>query len=127
MDLDVWEYIDNWTPADIINGHTLPSCNKHYDIKSPFYPDASVVDIESTPVSPLKSILLLNEVNLSKVRSGVALAPKSKGFWDQDLVLNSGTNIHRLENPSCVTYIIIYLGQFINITMSRPLSCDKMG
>ena len=77
------------------------------------------------PCFPFKSILLLNAVNLSTIRIGFALVPEQKGFWNQDLLLNSGTNIHRQKNLNCVPCIIIYIGQFTNTAISRPL-CDKM-
>lgn len=79
-----------------------------------------------TPVSPLEAKLPLNEVNSQKVRSGVVLATKSKHrILTQALILDSGANIHILNNPNFLSNIITCLGQFINTTGSRTL-CDKM-
>ena len=83
-----------------------------------------MVGVVLTSVYPLEDTLLLNEVKPSKVRSGVALAQKSKGTWDQALVLISGAIIHSLKNLNFLSDIS-YLGQFTNTTGSKPL-CEKM-
>ena len=77
--------------------------------------------------STIADILPIHEMHPSKVRS--VRMPKTKSsqkLSPNALILDSGANIHILNNPNFLSCITSCLGQYINITGSCTLR-NKMG
>ena len=126
-DLDEWEQVEDWVPTEITNDIALPSHDEYYDINYPFYRTAFVL---GHATSPNADILPGNEINPPKVRSGVRTRQtkptKPSRLPNNALILDSGANIHIINNPSFLSCIRSCIGQWINTTGSRK-ECKLTG
>ena len=122
--LDDWEQVEDWIPTEITNDIVLPSHDEYYDINYPFYRSAFVL---GHAISPNTDILPGNELHHSKVRSAVSKRKtKPPRLLNNALILDSGANIHIINNPSFLSCIRSCIGQFINTTGSRK-ECKHQG
>ena len=99
----------------------LPSHDNYYNINYLFYRDAFVL---GHVTSALADVLPMNEIHPLKVRS--VRMPRTKSSWipTKALILDSGVNIHIINNPNLLSCIRLYIGQYINTTGSHTV-CNK--
>ena len=121
-DLDDWIHGDSWAPTVINNNINLPSHDEYYDINYPFYRTAFVLGHATCP----KTEVLSKDENPLKVRSGVRKRQtKPVKLPSNALIMDSGANIHIINNASFLSCIKSCIGQFINTTSSRKKSVNN--
>ena len=97
---------------------------KNYDINYPHYRNAFVL---GHTASPTADVLLMNELNPPKVRIIVRKSkPEPVRLPTNALILDSGANIHIINNPNFLSCIRSCIGQWINTTGSRK-KCKQTG
>ena len=98
-DLDDWVHGNDWIPTVIINNINLPSYDEYYDNNYPFHRTAFVLGHRTCPSAGILSKDYGNPPQ--KVRSGVKKRQtKPVKLPSNALIMDSGANVHIINNPS---------------------------